>query len=116
MMLARSRRVLPVHYAWVIAGVTFLALLASAGVRATGQLVFLPQQAAIVETTGWRPAVLLAAGVAVFVAVLVALFMRNDPRQIGLQPYGIEDDPQAGAGSAPMRGNAFALAITTLVD
>jgi sugar phosphate permease len=234
MMVARSRGVLPVHYAWIIAGVTFLALLASAGVRATstvlvlplehefnldratvslalsinlllyglcgpfagalmarfgvrsvmlfalstlaaavgistfmqsvwqfillwgvlvglgsgsmalvlgaivatrwfvrrrglitgifaastatGQLVFLPQQAAIVETTGWRPAVLLAAGVAVFVAVLVALFMRNDPRQIGLQPYGIEDDPQAGAATPPMRGNAFALAITTLSD
>jgi sugar phosphate permease len=83
---------------------------------ATGQLVFLPQQAAIVETTGWRPAVLLAAGVAVFVAVLVALLMRNDPRQIGLQPYGIEDHPQAGAATPPMRGNAFALAITTLFD
>ena len=31
---------------------------------ATGQLVFLPLQAALVETSGWRPAVLLAACVA----------------------------------------------------
>src|SRR6266571_2905248 len=68
---------------------------------ATGQLIFLPEQAAIVETSGWRPAVLLAAGVAIFVAVLVALFMRNDPRQIGLQTYGVEDDPQAGAATPP---------------
>ena len=31
-----------VHYAWVIAGVTFLALLASAGVRATSTVLVLP--------------------------------------------------------------------------
>ena len=42
MILARGRGVLPVHYAWIIAGVTFLALLASAGVRATSTVLVLP--------------------------------------------------------------------------
>src|SRR6266567_4043215 len=42
MMVARSRGMLPVHYAWIIAGVTFLALLASAGVRATYVVLVLP--------------------------------------------------------------------------
>src|SRR5258707_5480852 len=42
MMVARSRGVLPVHYAWIIAGVTFLALLASAGIRATSTVLVLP--------------------------------------------------------------------------
>src|SRR5438067_3084606 len=51
---------------------------------ATGQLVFLPAQASIVESAGWRVAVLLVAGVAIVVAALVALFMRNDPSNIGL--------------------------------
>jgi sugar phosphate permease len=83
---------------------------------ATGQLIFLPQQAAIVETVGWRPAVLLVAAVALVVAGLVALFMRDDPRQVGLQPYGVEDDPQAGAPTVPTRGNPFALAVTTLKE
>jgi sugar phosphate permease len=46
---------------------------------ATGQLIFLPQQAAIVESHGWRVAVLIVARVALGVAVLVALFMRDDP-------------------------------------
>src|SRR5713226_1068463 len=201
MMVARSRGMLPVHYAWIIAGVTFLALLASAGVRATstvlvlplehefnldratvslalsinlllyglcgpfagalmarfgvrsvmlfalstlavavglstfmqsvwqfillwgvlvglgsgsmalvlgaivatrwfvrrrglitgifaastatGQLIFLPGQAAIIEAYGWRLSVLLVAAVALGVAGLVALLMREDPKQLG---------------------------------
>src|SRR4030088_702339 len=40
--LVGRRGVLPVHYAWIIAGVTFLALLASAGVRATSTVLVLP--------------------------------------------------------------------------
>jgi len=52
---------------------------------ATGQLVFLPLQAAIIEFAGWRTAVLLVSGVAVAVLVVVAIFMRDDPRQVGLQ-------------------------------
>src|SRR5207237_1836637 len=53
---------------------------------ATGQLIFLPEQAAIVAGFGWRTAVLLVAVVALCVAALVALFMRDDPSQKGLLP------------------------------
>src|SRR5438067_8356607 len=49
---------------------------------ATGQLIFLPEQAVIVETFGWRPAVLVIAAVALGVAGLVALFMREEPRDV----------------------------------
>src|SRR3979411_1857361 len=42
MLFTRGRGLLPVHYAWIIAGVTFLALLASAGVRATSTVLVLP--------------------------------------------------------------------------
>jgi sugar phosphate permease len=81
---------------------------------ATGQLIFLPQQAAIVESAGWRAAVLLVAVVALCVAVLVALFMRDDPSQKGLLPYGLtEPTPQTAPAT---HSNPFALAITTLVD
>ena len=84
---------------------------------ATGQLVFLPQQAAIIESAGWRTAVLLVAGVALAVAVLVALFMRDEPRQIGLAAYGAEDEPPLGqAPPAPMRGNPFSIALSTFAQ
>jgi len=59
---------------------------------ATGQLVFLPLQASIIEFAGWRTAVPLVAGFAITVAVVVG-FMRDDPRRTGLQAsalsYGV---------------------------
>ncbi len=81
---------------------------------ATGQLIFLPQQAAIVESVGWRVAVLIVSIVAICVAALVALFMRDDPSDVGLQPYGATGP----AAPAPMRtsGNPFALAVDTLLQ
>jgi sugar phosphate permease len=82
---------------------------------ATGQLIFLPQQAAIIEAAGWRTAVLLVAGVALSVAALVALFMRDDPRQVGLDPYGSEEVPSPPRSSVTL-GNPFALAVTTLLE
>jgi sugar phosphate permease len=80
---------------------------------ATGQLIFLPVQAAIVETIGWRFALALVAAVAVTVALLVLLFMRDDPSQVGLRAYGAEEDtPPAPAA----KGNPFALAVQTLLQ
>ena len=81
---------------------------------ATGQLIFLPQQAAIIEAAGWRTAVLLVAGVAIVVAALVALFMRDDPRVIGVQAYGSEES--SAPPTAPVTRNPFALAVNTLVE
>ncbi len=83
---------------------------------ATGQLIFLPQQAAIIEAAGWRTAVLLVAGVAIVVAVLVGLFMRDDPQKVGLQAYGSEEASLAPSGVGPPRGNPFAIAINTLIE
>lgn len=83
---------------------------------ATGQLIFLPGQAAIIEAYGWRLSVLLVAAVAIAVAGLVAVLMREDPRQVGQQAYGAEDEPQPVAQSAPTKQNPFALAVDTLIQ
>ena len=65
-----------------------LVLGALSAANATGQLVFLPTLARITESSGWRSAtmVVAAAGAAIFVIVL--LFMRDRPEDIGLLPYG----------------------------
>lgn len=55
---------------------------------ATGQLVFLPMQASLVERFGWRPAVLAVAGVTLSIIPLIAIFMRDRPSDIGLRPFG----------------------------
>lgn len=56
--------------------------------NATGQLVFLPLMATLVTGRGWRAAALLVAAAAVGVFVVVLLFMRDRPEDLGLLPYG----------------------------
>jgi MFS family permease len=71
---------------------------------ATGQLIFLPLLAAIIERAGWRWAALLVAGVLVAMLPVVALFMRERPADVGLRPYGAPDDSPsdvAAVGRAP---------------
>ena len=69
-----------------------LVLGALSAANATGQLVFLPFLAAVIERRGWRPAVLVVAGAAVVVFGLVAIFMRDRPQDLGLMPYGWKPD------------------------
>jgi sugar phosphate permease len=55
---------------------------------ATGQLIFLPVLAKLVEGQGWRSAALVVAGAAVVVFFLVFRFMRDRPEDLGLLCYG----------------------------
>jgi MFS family permease len=55
---------------------------------ATGQLVFLPAGAWLVEHFGWRMAVLPVMAACGLVAVAVSLLMRNRPADVGLAPFG----------------------------
>jgi len=78
---------------------------------ATGQLVFLPFLQTIVETYGWRPAVLTIAGVGLLTVPLIALFMRDRPADLGLTPLG---DP-AGTPPVPLgKGNPLTAAFEAL--
>jgi predicted MFS family arabinose efflux permease len=65
-----------------------LVLGALSAANATGQLVFLPLLATLVERRGWRSATLLVAAVAVIVFAIVWAFMRDRPEDLGLLPYG----------------------------
>jgi sugar phosphate permease len=67
--------------------------------NATGQLVFLPILASLASTSGWRAAALVVAAGAAVVFVIVLVFMRDRPEDIGLLPYG--RSPDAGSLPAP---------------
>ena len=56
--------------------------------NATGQLIFLTPLASVVESSTWRSAALIVAAAAAIVFVLVWLFMRDRPADVGLRPYG----------------------------
>jgi len=81
---------------------------------ATGQMVFLPALAAIVQRYGWRPAALVVAGAALLILPLVAFLMRDRPSEVGLRPFGAreEDDP---ASVAPAM-DPLAAALSALRD
>jgi sugar phosphate permease len=59
---------------------------------ATGQLVFLPMLASVVERFGWRSAVLIVAGVSLAIIPLIALLMRDRPSEVGLQALGEQSE------------------------
>ncbi len=80
---------------------------------ATGQLVFLPWFASLVTTSGWRSAPLVVTCVSLAMIPVIWIFMRDEPRDMGLRPYG-----ESGAPDVAVRamGNPAKLAITTLID
>jgi sugar phosphate permease len=61
--------------------------------NATGQLLFLPLLASLVSQSGWRSAALTVAAACAVVFVVVLIFMRDRPEDLGLLPYG--RDPHA---------------------
>lgn len=79
-----------------------MVLGALSAANATGQLIFLPQLASVVEAQGWRAAALIVAGAAAVVFVLVWIFMRDRPADVGLRPYGYVEGT-ASPHAAPLR-------------
>lgn len=78
---------------------------------ATGQLIFLPFIALLVENAGWRQASFLVAAGALLVVPLVLIFLRNHPVELGLTPYGA---PDSYVYEPPARGNPVKNALATL--
>ena len=64
---------------------------------ATGQLIFLPSLASAVTDRGWRAAPLIVAVACVLIVPIIGWWMRDDPKDVGLKPYG---EPVAGLGEA----------------
>ncbi|HJV06371.1 MAG TPA: MFS transporter [Chromobacteriaceae bacterium] len=79
---------------------------------ATGQLVFLPLLAAIVERFGWRSVVLVVAAGIVLILPLVFFLLPEKPAAIGLRRYGEPAD--APADAALSQQNPLAIAFGAL--
>jgi len=59
--------------------------------NATGQLVFLPLLAQTVTRHGWRSATYIVAGAAAAVFLVVLVWLKDRPSDVGLLPYGALD-------------------------
>ncbi|REE55362.1 sugar phosphate permease [Paenibacillus taihuensis] len=79
---------------------------------ATGQLLFLPLLAHITVNQGWRYAIYTAVGVVLVLLIVVAIFMRNHPYDVGSAAYGTEEVVKP----EPFRGSIFLTPLLTLRD
>jgi predicted MFS family arabinose efflux permease len=81
---------------------------------ATGQLIFLPLLARIAARSGWRSALSLVCCLLAAAAVIVWLFMRNRPADVGLAPYGKLDENEAPSGPAGNSGYIAGAALNSI--
>jgi predicted MFS family arabinose efflux permease len=63
----------------------------------TGQLIFIPLLMVLLKMSGWRTGSWTLVGAALIVIPFIFLFMRDDPSEMALKPYGAKED----AGHAP---------------
>jgi MFS family permease len=80
---------------------------------ATGQLIFLPGLSHMALTYGWKSVSITVASFALLVIPFIYLFLRENPSDLGLLPYGAPADWQPPAKSELSAG---ALAIDTLIQ
>ena len=78
--------------------------------NATGQLIFLPVLAHVVEDSGWRAASVTVSVAALVVVPIVWFLLRNRPSDVGVLPYGGTEADVV----EPLRSGAAKLAVETL--
>ena len=78
-----------------------LGILGSAS--STGQLIFLPFFMWMIANSGWRIGSTTLIIFAIILLPLLFMFMRDDPAEVGLEPYGAGQAP-AGGGTVGLRG------------
>ena len=80
-----------------------LGILGSAS--STGQIIFLPLFMAMITYAGWRMGSMALIIVALILLPLIYLFMRDDPSEVGLEPYGAGQPGAASStGTTSLRG------------
>lgn len=84
---------------------------------ATGQLVFL-RALASASTSDWRWAIWITAGATALVLPVIGWWMRDDPRDVGLRPYGESGTADAGAAAEKkaVAGNPAVRAVSVLFE
>ena len=79
---------------------------------ATGQLIFLPLLASVIERQGWRFAILIVASPVALMIPIVFALLREQPADLGIPAYG----GTAGAAPTLAPANPARIAIEALAD
>ncbi len=81
---------------------------------ATGQLVFLPIISRTIEVLGWRSASVSVAALSALLIPFVWLILADRPSDVGLRPYGAEDQPAEGEDDQNTTHSGWAAARTAI--
>ena len=79
---------------------------------ATGQLIFLPLLASVIERQGWRFGILIVASAVALMIPIVFALLREQPADLGIPAYG----GTAGAAPTTAPANPARVAIAALAD
>ncbi len=82
---------------------------------ATGQLILLPVLASFVENYSWRAAIALIFCLSIAMLVLIAIFMKSWPKDIGILPYG-QEEIAIEEPTTKRNQNPFKMAISSLIE
>ncbi len=82
---------------------------------ATGQLILLPVLANFVENYSWRSAIALVFALSILMLVVIGIFMKSWPKDVGIGPYG-QDEAISEEMLAPQKMNPFKMAISSLLE
>ncbi|MET3317255.1 UNVERIFIED_ORG: MFS family permease [Peribacillus simplex] len=81
---------------------------------ATGQLVLLPVLAIIIENYSWRWAIGLIMVLSLIMLAIILLFMKNNPKEVGILPYGLEEESQEA--NLVQKKNPIVMAFHSLIE
>jgi len=81
---------------------------------ATGQLILLPLLAIIIEEFSWKWAIGFILILSFIMLVIILLFMKNSPKEIGLLRYGLEEEPPVQ--QVVEKNNPIIIAFRTLFE
>ncbi len=81
---------------------------------ATGSMIFLPTMTWMINHHGWRWASVTISSFALILSVVVALFMRDRPSDVGLLPYGASKEPEVGPKAPATARGAIEVLMTSL--
>ena len=78
------------------------------GASSTGQLIFIPLLMVVVVSGGWRIGSLILLAACLCIMALIGFAMRNEPSDVGLEPYGSKTD------SPPVTGQQASMAKSSV--
>jgi MFS family permease len=84
--------------------------------NAAGQVVYLPLLMAIVVGSGWRSALWAMAAASAVLLPAIWFWMRDNPAEVGLQPYTSANTHDSGKSSVYARGDVRPMSISGISE